>query len=49
MLDLKRQLKDYVEENNLLRGVIQKEKKSTSRAHLKVELIDAKKIVSRLS
>lgn len=48
-MELKKQLKELVEENNYLRSMLTKEKKSTSRTHLKLELMEAKKIVSRLS
>lgn len=52
LLDLKKQLKDTIEENNFLRSVnavSSKDKKSSSKQHLKLELMEMKKIVNRLT
>jgi hypothetical protein len=46
---LKKQVKDLAEENGYVRTLLTKEKKSTSKAHLKLELFEVKKLVNKLS
>lgn len=52
LLGIKKQLKETVEENNFLHSLTavgSKDKKSSSKQHLKLELMEMKKIVNRLT
>lgn len=49
IFELKRLVKESIDENNYLKALPSKEKKPTSRFHLKLELFEVNKLANRLA